>query len=298
MLRNYINSLKSGEINPTPEWKIVRDNKATCVIDGDGGHGLVVSPIGMQEAIKRASEYGIGAATVMNCRHLGPCSYYAEMALAQDMLGLATTTGGLNMVPTFGAKPLLGLNALAFAAPSKENPPFVYDASPSVVAGNKIALAKRLGQTVLPGWITDEAGNPIMEESEIPDKYMMLPVGSTREGGSQKGYAFSMISEILTTVLCATGAGPRRRAGSVHHFLAYNISAFSEPDEFKADMDQYLTDLLDSPTASGEGRVLYSGFPEAETTAERLRDGIPYHPEVIDWFRQATAEHKVDWKLT
>ena len=220
------------------------------------------------------------------------------MALEEDMLGLATTTGGVSMVPTFGSKPLLGLNALAFAAPTKENPPFVYDASPSVVAGNKIALAKRLGQKALPGWITDQEGNPIMEESEIPEKYMMLPLGSTREGGSQKGYAFSVISEILTTILCATGAGPRRRAESVHHFLAYNISDFSEPEEFKADMDQYLSDLLDCPTVSGEGKVLYSGFPEAETTTDRSKNGIPFHPEVIDWFREATSEREIEWKLT
>ena len=298
MLRVYIRQLKEGAINPTPKWKIVRENKATCVIDGDGGHGMVIAPIGMKEAVKRASEFGVGAVTVINCRHLGPCSYYAELAREQDMLGMATTTGGLSMVPTFGAKPLLGLNAMAFAAPTTVNPPFVYDASPSVVAGNKIGLAKRLGQTVLPGWITDEKGNPIMEESEIPEKYMMLPLGSTREGGSQKGYSYSVISEILTTILSANGGGPNRRAGSVHHFQAFDISSFSKLDEFKADMDEYLTELLECPTATGEGRVLYSGFPEAETTADREQNGIPYHPEVIDWFKEATSEHNLEWKLT
>ncbi len=298
MLRVYVKQLQDGDINPTPDWKIVQDNKATCVIDGDGGHGMVISPIGMKEAIKRASEYGVGAVSVMNCRHLGPCSYYAEMAREQDMLGMATTTGGMAMVPTFGTKPLLGLNAMSFAAPTGQNPPFVYDASPSVVAGNKITLAKRLGQTVEPGWITDADGVPIMEESEIPEKYMMLPVGSTREGGSQKGYAYSMISEILTSVLCATGAGPRRRTGSVHHFQAFDISGFTDLDAFKADMDQYLTDLLECPTVTGEGKVLYSGFPESETTADRTANGVPLHPEVVDWFRQAVSENNLEWRLT
>ena len=298
MLRAYVKQLVDGKMNPNPDWKITRENKATCVIDGDGGHGMVVSPVAMREAIDRASKYGIGAVSVMNCHHLGPCSYYAQMAVEHDMLGLATTTGGLSMVPTFGTQPLLGLNALAFAAPTEKNPPFVYDASPSVVAGNKIGLAKRLGQTVLPGWITDEHGNPIMEETEIPEKYMMLPVGSTREGGSQKGYSLSVISEILTTGLTATGAGPRRRAGSVHHFMAWDVSSFSDPADFKADLDQYLTDLLDCPTVSGEGRVLYSGFPEAQTVEERSERGIPYHPEVVDWFKKATTEHGVAWRMT
>ncbi len=298
MLRTYLKWFKEGAINPTPSWTVTRDNKATCVIDGDRGHGMVIAPVGMREAIKRAAQYGIGTASVMNCRHLGPCSYYAHMALEHHMLGQATTTGGMAMVPTYGTRPLLGLNALAFAAPSASHPPFIYDASPSVVAGNKIGLARRLGRKVLPGWITDQHGNPIMEEAEIPEKYMLLPLGSTREGGSQKGYSYSVISEILTTVLCASGAGPRRRGGDVHNFLAYDISCFCDPQEFIADLDQYLTDLLDCPTVSGEGRVLYSGYPEAETEQDRRRNGIPYHPEVLEWFRSATAEQGVAWRLT
>ena len=293
MLRSYLRGLDGGAINPTPRWRVARDHKATCVIDGDGGHGMVVSPAAMKEAIRRASEYGIGSVSVMNCRHLGPCAYYAHMALEHTMLGQATTSGGVTMVPTYGTQPLLGLNAMAFAAPARRNPPFVYDASPSVVAGNKLGLARRLGQTVLPGWITDREGNPIMEESPLPEKYMMLPLGSTREGGSQKGYALSVIGEIITSVLCASGAGPRRRAGSVHHFLAYDIACFCDPQEFMADLDQYLTDLLECPAVSGAGRVLYSGYPEARTEADRRANGIPYHPEVIDWFRTATTHYGV-----
>ena len=298
MLRVYLRQLASGQYNPTPKWRMARDHKATCVIDGDGGHGMVIAPLGMRQAIERAAEYGVGSVSVMNCRHLGPCSYYAQMALERRMLGQATTAGGVAMVPTFGTKPLLGLNAMAFAAPTERNPPFIYDAAPSVVAGNKLQLARRLGQNVLPGWITDEHGNPIMEEVPVPDKLMLLPLGSTREGGSQKGYALSVIGEILTSVLCASGAGPRRRAGSAHHFLAYDIACFCDPDEFIADLDQYLTDLLECPTVSGTGQVLYSGYPEAQTEAQRRRDGIPYHPEVIEWFRGATAEHGVAWRLT
>ena len=298
LLRGYLGGLLEGGINPTPNWKIVRDNKATALIDGDGGHGMVVSPRGMAEAIERASLYGIGAVSVVNCRHLGPCAYYAHKAVEHDMLGMATTTGGVRMVPTFGTQQLLGLNALAFAAPAKTLPPFVYDGAPSVVAGNKIYLAERLGQTILPGWITDGQGNPIMEETEIPDEYMLLPLGSTREGGSQKGYALSVMGEVLTTVLTATGAGPRRRGGSVHHFVAWDISGFSDPDDFKADLDQYLTDLLECPPVEGADRVLYSGYPEAQTEAERSEKGIPYHPEVIDWFRHATSEHGVEWRMT
>lgn len=297
MLSSYLTQLADGNINPNPKWHKKRDHKATCVIDGDAGHGMVISPAAMNIAMERAGEHGIGTVSVMNCKHLGPCSYYAHMALDKNMLGQATTTGGLLMVPTYGKRPLLGLNAFAFAAPTRKNPPFVYDGSPSVVANNKLTLAKRLGQNVLPGWITDKDGNPIMEEASIPEKYMFLPLGSTREGGSQKGYALSVISEILTSILCASGGGPRRRAGSVHNFVAFDIACFSEPEDFMADFDQFLTDLLDCPTVSGEGKVLYSGYPEAQTEIDRKKNGIPYHPEVVKWFKGITAKKGVSWRL-
>ena len=40
----------------------------------------------------------------------------------------------------------------------------------------------------------------------------------------------------------------------------------------------------------GHDRVVYAGLLEHEEEAERLEKGIPYHPEVIDWFRGINGE--------
>jgi len=55
-------------------------------------------------------------------------------------------------------------------------------------------------------------------------------------------------------------------------------------------MDEYLRGLQDTPTAPGHDRVVYAGLPEHEEEARRREKGIPYHPEVIEWFRGVTAE--------
>ena len=52
------------------------------------------------------------------------------------------TTGGVSVLPTNGAESVVGLNPLAIAAPTRDEPPFIFDASMSSVAGNKITLAK------------------------------------------------------------------------------------------------------------------------------------------------------------
>ena len=297
MLRVYVQGFQEGRINPTPQWSIIREAAAVCTIESDRAHGGVIGPEAMRIAMDRAESYGIGSVTVANGGHFGAAAYYAAMALERDMIGVAMTAGGVAMVPTSGAVAMLGLNPIAIAAPARDEPPFIFDASMSSVAGNKIRLARRLGHGTLPGWIATADGAPIMEEQEIPDGYLMLPLGGTREIGSHKGYGLSVMIEILTTVLAGRGAGLNRRAGQAHHFVAYKIDAFTDLDQFKDDMDEYLRALRESPPAPGEDGVTYAGLPEHEEEIERSERGIPYHPEVIDWFREVTTELGIPYRF-
>ena len=298
MLRNYVKSFGEGGINPTPNPKIVREMPAAATLDCDGGHGLVVGPMAMEMAIERAKVYGIGTITANNGRHFGAAAYHAAMAIDHDMIGLAMTSGGMSVVPVDGSKPMFGLNPIAIAIPTRHEAPFIFDASMSSVAGNKIVLAKRLGVPVAPGWITGADGVPITEESEVPENYFMLPSGGTRENGSHKGSSLGIWVEIMCGLLGATGAGPNREGGASHHFIAYNIEAFTDLDGFKDDMDTYMKEIRETPPIPGADRVLYAGLPEHEEEIERNENGIPYHPEVIDWFRGITGELNIDWRLT
>ena len=285
MMRVYVTQLQEKRINPRPEPNIIHGAPAVATLDSDGGHGLVIAPKAMDMAIERASIYGIGAITVVNGAHFGAAAYHAARALEHDMIGMAMTTGGLTVAPVHGAAPMVGLNPLAIAVPSDQEPPFIFDAAMSSVAGNKIRLAQRLGVHVLPGWIAEKDGTPIMEDRPIPQDWMMLPLGGTREIGSHKGYSLAVMIEILCSVLGNEGGGPFRRRTPAHHFVAYQLSAFGDVATFKRDMDDYLRSLKNTPPAPGQDRVVYAGLPEHEAEIERREKGIPYHPEVIDWFR-------------
>ena len=83
---------------------------------------------------------------------------------------------------------------------------------------------------------------------------------------------------------------PGHTNGGGHHFTVYDISAFTDVDEFKSGMDSYLRALQETPTAPGHDRVLYAGLEEHEEEIDRRERGIPYHPEVLEWFRETTSE--------
>lgn len=308
MMRSYVQAFADERINPRPDWKVVREAAATATIDSDGGHGLVIGPRAMNLAIEKAEQCGIGAVCVANGRHFGAAAYHAMMALPHDMIGVAMTVGGINVLPTWGAEPLIGLNPIGFAAPTRNEVPFVFDAAMSSVAGNKASLARRLGVKMMPGWIAGADGVPIMEETEIPEVMHMLPLGGTRELGSHKGYGLSVMVDVLSGVLSGTGpgfivkgqaaAGTASRGAASHHFLAYKIEAFTDLDGFLDDMDAFMKALRECRPAPGHDRVVYAGLPEHEDEIDRRANGIPYHPEVIDWFRDITAEMEVPWRLT
>ena len=75
---------------------------------------------------------------------------------------------------------------------------------------------------------------------------------------------------------------------------AYNISGFEEPENFKANMDEWMQMMKSTKPAPGEERVTVAGQPEAEMEVIRRRDGIPLHPEVADWIRDTCAELSVN----
>ena len=228
--------------------------------------------------------------SIVNEAHFGAAAYTAAMALEHDMIGISMTAGGMAMAPTFGSEALIGLNPIGIAVPSRNEAPYIFDASMSAVAGNKVKLIQRLGGGTLPGWITDAAGTPIMDEGEIPEGYLHLPVGATREIGSHKGFGLSMMIELLTSTLSGAAAGQARRAEQAHHFIAYRIDAFTDLELFKDDVDAYLKRLRTSKTIPGEQRVYYAGLLEHEEEQKRSANGIPYHPEVIGWFKEIISK--------
>jgi L-2-hydroxycarboxylate dehydrogenase (NAD+) len=304
-LRDYLDKYRNGTLNPTAQPRIVHETPSTAVVDGDRGLGLIVAQRAMEMAIEKAGIVGTGVVSIRNVGHVGAAGFYAKMAADRDMIGwaMAVSAAPKGTVPTFGADPLLGTNPIAFAAPALEEAPFVFDAAMTTIAGNKISLARRIGRPMGPGWIAHPDGTPDMEGGLLDDiapdgKPKQLPLGSTYELGSHKGYGLAVMVDILTGQLSfapgfATLADNRGGA----FVAAYDVAAFGDPLEFKQNMDGMLRGLRESTPMPGHDRVYYAGLLDVEVEADRLLRGIPLHPEVIDWFRTACADLGVDYDL-
>jgi LDH2 family malate/lactate/ureidoglycolate dehydrogenase len=62
-------------------------------------------------------------------------------------------------------------------------------------------------------------------------------------------------------------------------------------------MDEWLQMMKSTRPAPGHDRVLVAGQPEAEMEVVRRKEGIPLHPEVVQWVRDTCGELSVDCRF-
>lgn len=274
----YTNRLKAGGMNPRPNIQVLRETPGTALIDGNDAAGQVVGVRAMNLAIEKAKNVGVSYVGARMSNHFGTCAYYAQMALPHDMIGVAATVGGTNiMAPTGGISKLLGNNPFGVAMPAAREYPVVLDMAQSVVARGKIAHAVKTGGSIPPTWALNKYGEPTTDPVEAYS-------GLVQPVGGYKGYSMAFVVMVLGGVLNGAGFanrmpifedGIKPNLNIGHYFQAIDIKAFMDPEEFKAKIDEAVQAMHGSELAKGSERVYVPGELEWLKREERLKNGVP-----------------------
>jgi len=295
-LHAYFDLLDIGAINPKANIHVIREMPATATVDGDNGLGLVVGPKANVIAMEKADTVGSAWVTVCNSNHYGIAGYYTLKALAKDMIGWSMTNSASLVAPLWGAERMLGTNAISVSFPGKHEPPIVIDMATSAVAYGKIEMARRRQEKIPHGWAVNHRGESTTDPTEMIEGGAMLPLGSDREMGGHKGYALAAMVDILSCVLSGANWGPfappfalrqevpERSVGKGigHIFGAMKIEAFIDTEEFKSQIDDWITEFRNTKPAKGTKGPLIPGDPERLAEEERGSKGIPLIRAVRD----------------
>ena len=294
----YVKWLTEGSMTARPKIRIISENASTALIDGDCGMGMVIGHRAMEMAIEKARSSAVAMVGVRNSRHYGMSAYYAMMALPHDMIGIAMTNAGRQVVPTFGREARFGTNPMCFGVPADKQLPFVLDMATTTAAAGKLELAARLGKSIPGGWALDENANSTTDPRVAQKARRLLPLGGTRESGSHKGYGLAILVEILCGVLTGTLTALNANQDPRGHFFgAIRVDAFRPVAEFKRDMDRLIAELRSTPPVAGQERVYVAGEIEFETAQERAEHGIPLHDSVLKGLRAVAEQVGVPYNL-
>lgn len=276
-IRGLMKNVKDGRIDPRATPAVAGEGPAWAILDGRRAMPTVVAHRGMTLAMQKAKGAGIGFVGVRGSNHFGAAGYYATMALAEEMLGLAMTNTDPWMTVPGGRGPILGTNPIAFAIPAGQERPVFLDIATSVVAVTKILAAKALGKPVPEGWLVDEDGLSTTDPREYPAKGALLPMAM------HKGYGLAVLVETLSAAL--TGAAMMREVhcwvfdepvppNQGHAFLAMNLAAMVPIDTFKGRMDRMIREIKEAPRGKGVERIYLPGEMEWERQEAANRDGM------------------------
>ncbi|MEM2575671.1 MAG: Ldh family oxidoreductase [Sulfolobales archaeon] len=267
----YTEGIKKGLVKEKAEIKIVNESETTAVIDGGNYLGIPVATRATEIAIKKAKSSGLAAVGARNLGHVGMLAYYTLKIAKNALIGLVTVNAPARVAPWGGAQALFGTNPISFSFPTSGKP-IVVDMATSAIAAFKIRLAALKGEKIPEGIALTRDGRPTTDPKEAYEG-ILLPFGT------YKGYAVSLVVEVLSAVLSGGILSkyvfnhPSTQGG--FFVLAIDPARFRGFDEYLRDIDSLVKLIKACPPTQGFDEVLVPGEPEDRKYEDRIKNGIP-----------------------
>jgi LDH2 family malate/lactate/ureidoglycolate dehydrogenase len=190
-----LKSLKTGIINPKPSLLLLKEFQTLAQFEGDNGLGEVCSWHIMEQAKKRADIFGMGLAVIRNSNHFLASAPFIEKAAEEGYISILYTHGAPLMKAPGRKEKVISACPMGFSFPSSGDFPIVADFCLTYASGEQLGAKAQAGEKVPSHWGVDAEGNP------TTDPKIMNSTGARSGIGEHKGFAFSMLAEVLTAVL-------------------------------------------------------------------------------------------------
>ncbi len=307
-LSGYYRLWKKQRINANAIPKVIHESFSTATVDGDEGLGLIVGPFAMQVAIDKANQYGSGWVSVKNSNHFGIAAHHAMMALEHDMIGIAMTNASPLVAPTHSNERMLGTNPMCYVFPAKNFPPIIIDMATSTASNGKLEIAQRTNKNVPFGWLQTSKGEASNDANELKNGGSLLPLGSTKENGSHKGFGLSAAVDIFSAVLSGANFGPWVPPfvaflepdpnpvgdGIGHFFGAMRIDGFRKKEDYFNSIDTWIERFKNAKRIDENQPIIIPGEPEFEAEKIRQKEGITLNENVVKDLEELAAETEIE----
>ncbi len=292
---SYVSWIKDGTTSLSKKPKVVREGKTTAVIDGNHYIGQVVAYTGMELAIAKAKEHGVGIVCLFRAGHVGRLADYVEMAAEQGMIGMGTVSVGSGNIAPYGSmERVTGTNPMAFGIPAKNGQHLIFDFATSAMSMGE--LQKRLSrkEAIPEGVMLDGYGNPTNDFKAFrgPPRGVFLPFGG------YKGSGLNLVTEILGGILSGNGLGREWWNKGGHGvngvFLqAFAVEEFQSLDRFLEQVDELVSFVKSTKPAPGFKEILLPGEMARRTEAKQLKEGVEIDEATWTELRQLATEFGV-----
>ena len=281
-LSMYCNRIKKKLIDPKGKIKIKNISNNISLIDSNNNIGFIGAYAGIKQSIAKAKKYGVSLVAVKNSGHYGLSSYYIDKAVKSNLISFCFTNAPPAIAPYGAKKSLFGTNPIAFGAPIKNKPAFIFDSSMSKINRGKIRIAAKLGKKIPYGVALDKFGK-ITTDPKKALKGVQLPISDF------KGSGLAWMVDILSGVLTGSAHG-----GSVkdpfddftgpqnigHLFIAFKANLFVK--DFSKRILNNIKKVKKLPKIKGVREIMYPGQSKYQRYKKNKKKNINLPKKIYD----------------
>ncbi|GAA2104895.1 Ldh family oxidoreductase [Microlunatus panaciterrae] len=248
-LATYAVLLRDGVLNAQPDVSVVRETSGSLLVDGDGGLGYFPAYDGTLQLIEKVKEHDIAVLVTRNHGHFGAAGLYSRLTLEHDLLSFVTSGHQLRLAPGDPIYEAAGGSPMSFSAPTLDEDPLVLDFG---------------------------AMHDLYADSPFRDE-----LAAKAPGLVHRAIGMGAVCQSWGGLLAGVPIDPARAS---HPFeganqgamvIAFKISLFAEPLEFKQEMDRYVRAVRElAPLTEGQQPFLPGGVEAARERAWTT-EGIP-----------------------
>lgn len=276
-VREYNEDLKNGTTASGADLKILTETENSLHADARFGLGQVQMPRLLKSLFGKAANAAIVTGALVNSGHVGRLGEWVEAAAGKGYIAfMAVNDNGFYQLvaPHGGIEARASTNPIAFACPLKGGDIFSLDLSTAATAMGKVRLAHLSGEKMPEGLLQDHAGNPATDPAAVINE----PKGSLLPFGGHKGFALSMMVDLLTAGLSGgfMPPGPDSAKTTNNAVIAlWNPAFFAGAAHMQAEAEKYLAHLRATKPKDPAHPVRIPGERAAATMKERRRNGVP-----------------------
>jgi LDH2 family malate/lactate/ureidoglycolate dehydrogenase len=282
-----VRAARAGTLDLAPTIEIVREHKATAVVDGGPrAFGRLVCKFGIDLAIDKAREFGVGFVGARATAEL--LTPFVQRAVDAGMVAMAMVQSVPTVAPLGGMVPLLGNAPMAWGVPTAHREPVICDMSFTQSSASPILTAAEQGRQIAPGLLLDEHGNPTTDAADFPDWDLIEKTGGTGVavkgslvplGDSHKGFAMVFLIGLLSSILTDTDPPwtlyhhlpERGRYGTT--LLVIDPQRLDSSGRVFDKVDAFVDMVTGAPRKDGVDEILYPGLRSQQLKRERRAAG-------------------------
>jgi LDH2 family malate/lactate/ureidoglycolate dehydrogenase len=278
----YVKNIDEGQIQPGASLEAVTETNTTSLLDVNWNFGQLGAHRAATIAMEKAQQHGLGCVGVHRCVHVGCLGLITERIAREGMVGLAMCSSaapsGHWVAPWGGREGRVATNPISFAAPTSGDPMLI-DFSTSTVSEGKARYARDCGEKLPHNWLVGADG----QETDDPNVLYGDPGGAILPLGGPlgyKGFGLALMATTLAAILPRASHQRMERESNNLWLLAVDIGAFMTPDEFRQDLEDYISYTRKSEVAQGFDRVIIPGDLEFAQEQMSRDEGIPIPDEI------------------